>query len=197
MAERTEDAQTLGEAAQQEQQGPQGQQAQQDGAQATADGQGQSADLEAQLQAARAEAADYKDRFLRERAEMENFRKRQERVANDRVQRFKRDLLEKILEVTDNLDRAMRFEATMDADSLRQTLRMLQSQLNGVLGSEGVTPITASGQPFDPYKHEAVETVASPEHPEGTVVDEVRRGYMLGGDLLRPARVTVSSGAKE
>jgi molecular chaperone GrpE len=194
MAERTEDAQAMGEAAQQEQQ-----EQRQDGAQATADGQGQGkgADLEAQLEAARAEAADYKDRFLRERAEMENFRKRQERIAADRMQRFKRDLFEKVLEVTDNLDRAMQYEATMDANSLRQTLRMLQSQLNAVLAAEGLTPVATVGQPFDPYIHEAIETVSSPEHPEGAVVDEVRKGYTLGGDLIRPARVTVSSGAKE
>lgn len=154
-------------------------------------------DLEAQLATAQAEAADYKDRFLRERAEMENFRKRQERITNDRMQRFKRDLFEKVLDVTDNLERAMQYESTMDANSLRQTLRMLQSQLNSVLSGEGLTPIATVGQPFDPHVHEAIETVASAEQPEGAVVNEVRKGYMLGNELLRPARVTVSSGEKE
>jgi molecular chaperone GrpE len=168
-----------------------------EGAQAADEQQPQGESPEAQLAVAQAEAAEYKDRFLRERAEMENFRKRQERITNDRMQRFKRDLLEKVLEVTDNLERAMQYESTMDANSLRQTLRMLQSQLNAVLAGEGLTPIAAVGQSFDPHVHEAIETVASEEHPEGAVVNEVRKGYMLGNDLLRPARVTVSAGAKE
>jgi len=64
-----------------------------------------------------------------------------------------------------------------------------------LLRTEGLTPVVAVGEQFDPRVHEAVETVASPEHPEGTVVEEVRKGYMLGGEMLRPARVKVSSGA--
>jgi len=152
---------------------------------------------EEQLQVARAEAAEYKDKYLRELADKDNFRKRQERITVDRVQRARRDLLEKVLEVTDNLDRAMRFASTMDVTALQETLRLLQSQLNALLTYEGVTPLpAAAGERFDPHMHEAVESVASEEHPEGAVVEEVRRGYRLGDDLLRPTRVTVSAGRK-
>jgi len=151
-------------------------------------------DLQAQLQAASDEAAQYKDRYLRECAEMENFRKRQERIASDRVARYKRDLLEKVLEVMDNLDRAMRYEDSLDRESLQQGLRMVQWQLDELLRTEGLTPVVVVGEQFDPRVHEAVETVPSPEHPEGTVVEEVRKGYLLGGELMRPARVKVSSG---
>ncbi|MGH2487773.1 MAG: nucleotide exchange factor GrpE, partial [Ktedonobacterales bacterium] len=156
---------------------------------------GGDSDLGAQLKAATEEAAQYKDRFLRERAEMENFKKRQERLAGDRMQRFKRDLLEKVIEVMDNLDRAMQYESSMDQESLNQGLRMVHWQLEEILKTEGLTPVATVGQPFDPHVHEAIESVASPEHPEGTVVEEVRKGYMLGGDMVRPARVKVSSGA--
>jgi molecular chaperone GrpE len=150
-----------------------------------------------QLQAARAEAAEYKDKYLRELADKDNFRKRQERITTDRVQRARRDLLEKVLEVTDNLDRAMRYESTMDATALVETLRLLQSQLTALLTVEGVTPLpAAAGARFDPHMHEAVESVASEDHPEGAVVEEVRRGYRLGDELLRPTRVTVSAGKK-
>ena len=153
--------------------------------------------LEAELQAARAEAAEYKDKYLRELADKDNFRKRQERITTDRVQRTRRDLLEKVLEVTDNLDRAMRFESGMDTTALQETLRLLQSQLNALLTVEGVTPLpAATGERFDPHMHEAVESVASEAYPEGAVVEEVRRGYRLGDDLLRPARVTVSTGKR-
>ncbi|HEV2404865.1 MAG TPA: nucleotide exchange factor GrpE [Ktedonobacterales bacterium] len=156
---------------------------------------GGNGDLEAQLKAATEEAAQYKDRFLRERAEMENFKKRQERLAGERMQRYKRDLLEKVIEVMDNLDRAMQYESSMDQESLNQGLRMVHWQLEEILKTEGLTPVATVGQVFDPHVHEAIESVASPEHPEGTVVEEVRKGYMLGGDMVRPARVKVSSGA--
>lgn len=155
----------------------------------------QVAELEAQLAEARAEAAANWDKYLRERAEMDNFRKRQERVALDRVRREKRELLHKVLDVMDNLDRAMRFEESMDRESLHQGLRMVQWQLNELLKGEGLAPVPTVGQPFDPHFHEAVETVESGEHPEGTVVEEIRKGYMLGDEMLRPARVKVSSGS--
>lgn len=151
-------------------------------------------DLQAQLQAARDEVTQYKDKWLRERAEMENFRKRQERLANERNQRYKRDLLEKVLEVVDNLDRAMSYTDTMDRDGLQNSLRMVHWQLNELIKTEGLTPVATVGQEFDPRVHEAIESVASPEHPEGQVVEEVRKGYMIGNEMLRPARVKVSAG---
>ena len=159
---------------------------------AEADGGG---DLAAQLQAARDEAAQYKDKYLRERAEMDNFRKRQERMANDRTLRAKRELLERVLEVMDNLDRAMHFQDTDDRESLQQGLRMVLWQLNETLKNEGLTLVPTVGEPFDPRVHEAVESVTSEEHPEGTIVEEVRKGYMMGDNTLRPARVKVSGGS--
>lgn len=194
MAERTSDVNDM-----QEQEQPGEQARASDGvASATGDEAATSqrvADLESQLIAARAEAAQNWDRFLRERAEMDNFRKRQERIYADRVQREKRDLLGKVLDVVDNLDRALRYQDTMDRESLQQGLRMLQWQLNELLKGEGLAPVPTVGQTFDPYVHEAIETVASDEHPEGVVVEEVRRGYKIGDETLRPARVKVSSGA--
>lgn len=152
-------------------------------------------DLTAQLEAARGEAAQYKDKYLRTLAEMDNFRKRQERVSNDRTQYAVRELLGKVLEVMDNLDRAMHYQDTMDRDGLQQGLRMVQWQLNELLKNEGLSPVPSVGERFDPHIHEAVESVASDEHPEGTVVEEVRKGYRIGNDMLRPARVIVSGGS--
>ena len=156
--------------------------------------QAQIAELHAQLTAARAEAAQNWDKFLRERAEMDNFRKRQERIFADRVRREKRELLGKVLEVVDNLDRALRYEDSLDRDGLQQGLRMLQWQLNELLKNEGLTVAPTVGEPFDPYVHEAIESVASTEYPEGVVVEEVRKGYKIGDETLRPARVKVSAG---
>jgi molecular chaperone GrpE len=187
MSQRTEDAQEPRATAQQEgapADSPAG---------ATAPAAG--GDVQAQLQAARAEAAEYKDKYLREYADRENFRKRQERVTAERAQYAKRSVIDELLvDVIDNFDHAARHTETMDDAALRQTLKMLQGQLNRVLAAQGVTPVEAApGQAFDPRVHEAVESVAS-DLPEGTIVGEARRGYMMGGDLLRPARVTVSTG---
>jgi molecular chaperone GrpE len=155
------------------------------------------AELESQLAAAKAEAAQNWDKFLRERAEMENYRKRQERMAGDRLRREKREILGKLLEVVDNLERALAFQDTMDRDALQQGMRMLQWQLDELLKAEGVTAASSVGEPFDPYVHEAVESVASKDHPEGVVIEEVRKGYKLGDETLRPARVKVSAGPAE
>jgi molecular chaperone GrpE len=152
------------------------------------------AQLEAELAAARAEAEQYKDKYLREYADKDNFRKRQERVAADRIRRAQLDILERVFEVVDNLDRALRYQETMDRDSLQQSLRLLQWQLNEVLSQQGLTPVATVGEAFNPYVHEAVEQVNSDEHPEGTVVEEIRKGYKLGDETIRPARVKVSAG---
>jgi molecular chaperone GrpE len=150
--------------------------------------------LEEQLAAARAEAEQYKDKYLREYAEKDNFRKRQERMAADRVRREKLDVLERVLDITDNLERALSFQGTMDRASLEQGLRLLGGQLNELVRAEGLTPIPTVGEPFNPYVHEAVESVPSTQYPEGVVAEEVRKGYKQGDETVRPARVKVSSG---
>lgn len=160
--------------------------------QPTANQNGESADLAAQLDAARAEAAMYKDKYLREYADKDNFRKAQERRTLERVRQEKRETLHRVLDVLDNVERAIAHQDSMDADGMRQTLRMVQWQLGELLKSEGLTPVSAVGEPFDPRVHEAIELVQTPTHPEGTVVEEVRKGYKFGDETLRPARVKVS-----
>jgi molecular chaperone GrpE len=153
-------------------------------------------DLQAALAAARAEAQQYHEKYLREYADRENFRKRQERIMQDRERRAKRDVLLGVLDTLDNVDRAMAHQETMDRDGLQQVVRMLQWQLNELLKNEGLSPVPTVGEPFDPYVHEAIEQVASNDYDEGTVVEEVRKGYKQGDETLRPARVKVSSGAR-
>jgi molecular chaperone GrpE len=157
----------------------------------------QIAELEAQLSQARQEAADNWNKFVRERADMDNFRKRQERVLTDRVQYQKKALLNKLLGVMDNVDRAIQFQDTMDKQGLQQALRMMQWQLNEVLRGEGLTAVPTVGEPFNPYVHEAIEAVENSDQPEGTIVEEVLKGYILGDETLRPARVKVSMGNKQ
>ena len=96
------------------------------------------AELEAQLARARQEAAENWNKYLRERAEMENFRKRQERIGADRVQREKKAVFQKILGVLDNVERALAYQDTMDRQGLQQALRMLLWQMNEVIDRKSV-----------------------------------------------------------
>src|SRR6266702_7014763 len=154
------------------------------------------AELEAQLAQARQEAAENWNKFLRERAEMENFRKREERVAADSVQRQRKELMSKLLGVMDNVERALVYQDTLDKQGLQQALRMMQWQMSEVLRSEGLNPVATVGEHFNPYLHEAIEAVENSDQPEGTIVEEMRKGYTLGDETLRPARVKVSMGGK-
>jgi len=154
------------------------------------------AELEGQLAQARQEASDNWNKFLRERADMENFRKRQERVLTDRVYNQKKALINKFLGVVDNVDRAMLYQETMSRQDLQQALRMVQWQMGEVMRSEGLNVVPTVGEAFNPYMHEAIEAVENSDKPEGTIVEEVLRGYTLGDETLRPARVKVSMGNK-
>jgi molecular chaperone GrpE len=155
------------------------------------------AELEAQLEQARQEATENWNKYLRERAEMDNFRKRQERIATDRLQREKKYLFQKILGVMDNVERALAYQDTMDRQALQQALRMVMWQMNEVMRAEGLTPVPTIGEVFDPYVHEAIEAVEGSDQPEGTIIEEVLKGYKLGDETLRPARVKVSAGNKQ
>ena len=152
------------------------------------------ASLETQLAQARKEASENWNKFVRQQAEWDNFRKRQERMATDRVQQQKKSLFKNILEVMDNVERALTYQDTMDKEQLQQTLRMLMWQMNEVLRGEGLTPIPTIGETFNPYVHEAVEAIESGEQPDNTILEELRKGYTLGEETLRPARVKVSVG---
>ena len=154
-------------------------------------------ELETQLEQAKQQAAENWNKYLRERADMENFRKRQERMAADRLQREKKALFQNILGVMDNVERALAYQDTMDRQGLQQALRMVLWQMNEVLRSEGLTPVPTVGEAFDPYVHEAIEAVEDSDQPEGMVVEEVLKGYKLGDETLRPARVKVSTGNKQ
>lgn len=154
------------------------------------------AQLEAELTQARQEAAENWNRYLRERADLENFRKRQERVLAERVQNQKKALIHKLLGVMDNVERALAYQDTLDRQGLQQALRMFHWQMNEVMRSEGLNPVPTVGEIFNPYVHEAIEAVENSDKPEGTIVEEVLKGYTLGDETLRPARVKVSMGNK-
>jgi molecular chaperone GrpE len=155
------------------------------------------AELEAALAAAKAEAAGNWDKFLRERADMDNFKRRTERVHAEQGKRDRKTLLGTFLTVLDNLERAISYQSSsgreVDVENLMTGLRLTQSQFRDLLTNQGVTELSAVGEAFDPAKHEAVATVVAADKPEGQVVEELQKGYLYGDELLRPARVRVST----
>ena len=146
------------------------------------------------LEAARVEVADWKDKYLRLRAEMDNFRKMQEKRAQDRVKQEKKNLLLRVLEAIDDIERALAYQDVADRDALLGSLKHLHSQLNTMVQREGVVSMSTEGESFNPHLHEAVERVDSSGQPEGAIVQEMQKGYLYGDELLRAAKVHVSSG---
>ena len=144
-------------------------------------------------QTEQAEGSDWRDRALRLQAEMDNYRKRQQRLAEDRIDAERQRLLRSFLPVVDDLERALAVPSG-DGHGLRDGIKLTHRAALHLLGREGVEPIREEGRPFDPHRHEAVATV---DHGRAgvapdTIVEVLEPGYRLGDDLLRPARVIVA-----
>jgi len=146
--------------------------------------------LSVELEATRRDRDQYLDALRRLKAEFENSRKRQERERNRVLSMASERLVQELLPVLDNLDRAL--EAGGD---IREGVQATRDQLAEVLGDEGLLPVASDGQPFDPNVHEAVISLVSEEHEEGTVVQTFQRGYLLNGKPIRTAKVVVSKQA--
>lgn len=140
----------------------------------------------------RRERDDYYDRWLRKTAEFDNYRKRVERERRDQADQSVIDLLQELLLVVDDFDRALTVDPGTDSAAYRKGVELIHAKLHDLLKKYRVTPIEAVGADFDPNVHQAVVHEESPEHREGQVTGELRRGYMMGDRLLRPAMVKVA-----
>ena len=148
--------------------------------------------------------AEWQDRALRLQAEMDNFRKRQRRNAQDEVRKAEDRLLAEILSIADNLDRSLAVGGTAGSPgrggetagpaSLLEGIEITRDAVLQLLRKYGVERVQADGQPFDPRWHEAVDvaSASSPGVEPGTVVEVRQAGYSRDGRLLRPARVVVA-----
>jgi molecular chaperone GrpE len=143
--------------------------------------------LSEELESARQERDQYLDALRRLKAEFENSRKRQERERERMLSMATEKLVQELLPVLDNLDRAL--EAGGD---IREGVLATRNQLADVLGNEGLLPVASDGQPFDPNVHEAVMGRLSEEHEEGIILQTFQRGYLLNGKPIRPAKVVVA-----
>lgn len=143
-----------------------------------------------QLEAARQEAADSHDKYLRALADADNTRKRLDRLCEERIWQEKRRLLTHLLELGDQLGDALQY--AMPDDPLGSGVRLTWEQLQHTLGNEGVQAVESIGRSFDPNVHEAVDLAAASSTQANEVTFEYRKGYLLDGRLLRPARVQVA-----
>jgi molecular chaperone GrpE len=153
--------------------------------------------LEAELQAAKAEANAAHDRYLRAVADLENYRRRTAREREEvRVGAASR-ILQDILPVWDNLSLgvAAARQPTADVKTLVGGVEMVLQQLKSALAAHGLVEFSPVGLAFDPHQHEAISHEPSPTVPAEHVISVVRSGFTLNGRLLRPASVVVSSGS--
>jgi molecular chaperone GrpE len=152
--------------------------------------------LEDQLAAKNKEARENWDRFLRERADLENYRKRVSREKEELLAYGTKSLIEEILPVVDSLERALVHASEDGLGAVVEGIRMTHGMLLTALKKFNVTPIESVGTTFDSAFHQAMTQVPTDEHEPNTVVEEYQKGYMLKDRLLRPSMVTVATAIK-
>ena len=137
---------------------------------------------------------DWKERYARTLADFDNYRKRMARDREELAQFAAKDILKDLLSTVDNLALALD-KAENKEDPFVQGVKLAYDGFLKVLAAHGATPLDSVGEPFDTNFHDALAQLPSADVPEGTVMNEVKRGWLLHGKLLRPAQVVVSSGA--
>jgi molecular chaperone GrpE len=149
--------------------------------------------LQAELDSARAQADEYLDGWQRARAEFANYKKRIERDQVQIYQTTTGSIIKRYLDIIDDLDLALK-NRPQDGDgaSWANGIEMIYRKLLTILENEGLTPIEADGQFFDPNLHEALSSEPSEDHESGQIIEVIKRGYLLGDRVLRPALVRVA-----
>jgi molecular chaperone GrpE len=155
--------------------------------------QGQIQTLEARLAEEQKKAQDYLRRLKYLQADFENYRKRTEREANELTIRCNEKLVAELLCINDDLERALDSgKETNDGSILLKGVEMIHKNLTRMLAREGVERIDALGKVFDPKLHEIVVRIPRNDCEEGLVLEEVRKGFIFKGRVVRPCMVNVS-----
>ncbi len=154
---------------------------------------------ERELETLKAQVEDRSNQYMRIAADFENFRRRTQKEKEDLEQQIKCSTINELLPVVDNFERARsHIKPQTDGEmNIHKSYQSVYKQLVDCLKRVGVAPMRSEGKEFDPNLHEAVMREATSEHPEGTVIEELVRGYMLGDRVLRHAMVKVAAPPEE
>jgi molecular chaperone GrpE len=155
-------------------------------------------DLAIKLKEKEKETGENYDKYVRAVAELENVKKRAVREKTESIKYGNENLIKDILPMVDSLDRALKHAGNSgDIEAFKKGLKLVQDQLHSCLVKHGVAQIECLDKAFDPNVHEALFQIESDAHKDNQVVDELEKGYLLNGRLLRPAKVSVCKRAKK
>jgi molecular chaperone GrpE len=149
--------------------------------------------LQAELAESRTRADEYLDGWQRSRAEFANYKKRIERDQLAVSQNAAGRIIKRYLEILDDLERALKNRPQEgEGAAWANGIELIYRKFKSILESEGITPMEAEGQQFDPNLHEAITSEESDDHESGQIIEVLQQGYMLGDRVLRPAMVRVA-----
>ena len=151
--------------------------------------------LKKQLDDAIIEKSEMHDRYLRLYSEFDNYRKRSNKDRLDLIKNASEDMIKAFLPIVDDFERAIKINASVDdTDAMKEGIQLIYSKLMTLLKQKGVTAIESIGKPFDTDFHEAITNIpATDESQKGLVIDEIERGYLLNGKIIRYAKVVVAN----
>ena len=141
------------------------------------------------------EIIELKSHIQRLQADFDNFRKQGEKQKQDLIRYANEGLIVKFLDIYEDMERAL--ENSSNEEELREGLELIYSKMKNTLEKEGVEEIPAVGEKFDPFKHEALLTVDSPNHENNEIVDELMKGYTLKDKVIKYSKVRVCKKAKK
>ena len=141
------------------------------------------------------EIIELKSHIQRLQADFDNFRKQGEKQKQDLIRYANEGLIVKFLDIYEDMERAL--ENSSNEEELREGLELIYSKMKNTLEKEGVEEIPAVGEKFDPFKHEALLTVDSPNHENNVIVDELMKGYTLKDKVIKYSKVRVCKKAKK
>ena len=156
---------------------------------------GELAKLKKELESKDEEIIELKSHIQRLQADFDNFRKQNDKQKQDLIKFANEGLIVKFLDVYEDMERAL--ENSTNEEEIREGLELIQSKMKNTLEKEGVEEIPAVGEKFDPFKHEALLTVDSPDHENNEIVDELMKGYTLKGKVIKYSKVRVCKKAKK
>lgn len=146
----------------------------------------------AEVEQLKAQVEELKDKYLRQAAEFDNFRRRTAKERIEYMQTAGKEVIESLLDVLDDSDRAMgQMEKTNDLSQIKEGIQLVFGKLRQTLAARGLKPMEAKGQEFDADLHEAITEIEAGDEWKGKVVDEIIKGYYLNDKIIRHAKVVV------